>query len=214
MSTCCDPSGYRREFGERTARKNADAFRKNGLDATARHLLEHLRGPGLSGATVLEIGGGVGGIQLELLRAGASRATNVELSPEYETAAADLAREAGMSDRVERRIGDFAALAGSVEPADVVVLHRVVCCYPYLEELLGPAADRARRALALTYPRATPWIRAALRLGNAWFRLTRCSFRVFAHSPVQIERVVAARGLRPAFRRTGLLWESVVYERS
>lgn len=213
MGACCDPRGYRRMFGSRAARKDANAYRKGGLDATARQLVDHLRSRGVDGTSVLEVGGGVGGIQLELLRAGAASATNVELSPEYEADAVALAAEAGAADRVERVVGDFVDLAPMVAPADVVVLHRVVCCYPSLERLLAPAADRARRALALTFPRDTPVIRAALRLGNLWFWLTRCSFRVFVHRPVAIERIATSRGLRRTFHRTGFLWESVVYER-
>lgn len=214
MSTCCDPSGYRREFSERTARKNAHAYRKNGLDGTGRRLVDELRRRGVGGATVLEVGGGVGGIQLELLRAGASRATNVELSPEYESSATELASEARMTGRIERRVGDFVELAPGIPAADVVVMHRVVCCYPYLERLLSPAAEGARRALALTFPRSRPWIRAALWMGNTWFALRRSSFRVFVHPPVEIDRIAAAHGLSPAYRHAGLVWQSVIYERA
>jgi magnesium-protoporphyrin O-methyltransferase len=55
------------------------------------------------GATVLEIGGGVGQIQLELLGRGAAAAINLELSPAYDTEAARLLAEAGLADRVQRR---------------------------------------------------------------------------------------------------------------
>lgn len=213
MSACCDPSGYRKMFGSRTAQRNADAYRKSGLDATAKDLVRFLRDRGVKGLTVLEVGGGVGGIQLELLRAGAAQATSVELSPDYEGVSEQLAGAAGVNERVRRVVGDFVELAPTIETADVVVLHRVVCCYPYLERLLAPAADRARRALALSFPRDTPWTRAALRLGNVWFWLTRCSFRVFVHPPAAIERIAAQRGLREAYRKRGFIWESVVYER-
>lgn len=214
MGSCCDPRGYERKFGERTARRNAEAYRRGRPDATATWIVARLRDRGVEGLSVLEVGGGVGGIQLDLLRAGAARSTNVELSPEYEQAAIDLARDAGVADRVERRVGDFADFAGEIGPADVVVLHRVVCCYPYLERLLGPAADRARRVLALTYPRSTPIVRIGLRIGNLWFRITRCSFRVFVHSPAEISRVVAERGLLVTGRHVGILWESAVFERA
>jgi hypothetical protein len=43
------------------------------------------------GATVLEVGGGVGEIQIELLQAGAAQAQNLELSPAYEHEARSLA---------------------------------------------------------------------------------------------------------------------------
>ena len=107
-------------------RLDARRYRKRGLGGTSRDLVE-LAGD-VSGATVLEVGGGVGAIELELLAAGADRATNVELSGEYEEEAAKLLAERGLSERVDRRVGDF--VDEPVEPHDVVVMHRVVCCYP------------------------------------------------------------------------------------
>lgn len=213
MGTCCDPGGYGRMFSGETARRNADAYRKSGLDGTAARLARWIRERGAEGRTVLEVGGGVGGIQLELLRAGAAHATNVELSGEYEGAARELAAEAGVADRVDRRVADFVEVAPVVEAADVVVMHRVVCCYPYLERMLAPAADRARRILALTYPRATPPAKAAVCMGNIWFRLTRCSFRVFIHPPPEVERIAGTHGLRRTALYRGLVWESALFER-
>lgn len=86
----------------------------------------------------------------ELLRAGADAAVNVELSPAYAPVAAELVREAGLDESaVELRLGDFVDEAPGIEPVDVVVMNRVVCCYPDYEALLAAAADRARRYLAV-----------------------------------------------------------------
>ena len=49
-----------------------------------------------------------------------------------------------MADRVDRRLLDIAAEPERVEPADIVVLHRVVCCYPDYERLLTAAAGTPR----------------------------------------------------------------------
>ena len=62
----------------------ARRYRKRGLDRTARRMVSFLEQRGLSGASVLEIGGGVGEIQIELLKRGAERTLNLELSPAYE----------------------------------------------------------------------------------------------------------------------------------
>ena len=128
----------------------AARYRRRGLDKTAQRMVDFLASRGVEGATVLEIGGGVGEIQLELLKRGAARAVNLELSPGYDAEAARLAREAGLEDRVERRLHDIAV--APAEPADVVVLHRVVCCYPDYERLLGAAAEHARQALVFSHP--------------------------------------------------------------
>ena len=102
---------------------------------------------------MLEVGGGVGEIQIELLKRGADRTLNLELSPAYEGEAAQLLRETGFEARGERRLHDIAVEPDAVVPADVVVLHRVVCCYPDYERLLGAAGARAQRLLVFSYPR-------------------------------------------------------------
>src|SRR4051812_6122415 len=134
--SCCNSRGCDRFFGGRFARRVAGKYRKRGLDRTARHVVEFLEARGIGGASVLEVGGGVGEIQIELLRRGVERTVNLELSPGYDAEAAGLLREAGLEGRAERRLHDIAADPAAVEPADVVVLNRVVCCYPDYERLL------------------------------------------------------------------------------
>src|ERR687883_1537871 len=114
MAGCCTPSGYRKIFGERTARRDVRKYRRRGLDRAARRIVGFLTDGGVGGDSVLEVGGGVGTIQLELLKAGAAKATNVELSPEYEPYAAELLDG---DTRVERRIGDFVRDVVELEPA-------------------------------------------------------------------------------------------------
>jgi 2-polyprenyl-3-methyl-5-hydroxy-6-metoxy-1,4-benzoquinol methylase len=213
MPGCCDPSGYDDVFGARYARGLARRYRKRGLDRTARRMVAFLEQEGLAGSSVLEVGGGVGGIQLELLGRGAVRATNLELSGEYDEQAAELAAEAGVSDRVERRVLDIAADPDAVGRADVVVLHRVVCCYPDYEQLLRAAADHARRLLVFSHPPRNVVSRTLLGAENAMFRLTGRTFRTFAHPPEAMLGVLTDAGLRPAYRHRGRLWQVVGLER-
>ena len=81
-----------------------------------------------------------------------SHATNLEISTNYEAEAAQLLEGSGMQSRVERRLLDIAQQPDDVESADVVVLHRVVCCYPDYEKLLGAAAGKAGRLLVFSHP--------------------------------------------------------------
>ena len=152
MSGCCDPRGCNDMFGPRFARHLASRYRKRGLDKTAARIVAYLVDRGVDGASVLEIGGGVGDIQLELLGQGASRTTNLELVDAYDTDATDLAESAGLRDRMTRRQVDIAATPDVVEAHDIVVLHRVVCCYPDYERLLTASADHAKRLLVFSHP--------------------------------------------------------------
>jgi 16S rRNA G966 N2-methylase RsmD len=170
-------------------------------------MVEFLEQRGIEGATVLEVGGGVGEIQIELLKRGAARAVNLELSQAYEEEATRLLREAGLDERAERRLHDIAADPVAVDPADVVVLHRVVCCYPDYERLLGAAADRARRLLVFSYPPRNAGSRLIIAAQNLLFRVLRREFRTFAHSPSRMVGVLEDHGLRRAFDHRPLVWQ-------
>jgi len=188
-------------------------YRKKGLDETARRMVEFLELRGIEGATVLEVGGGVGEIQIELLKRGAAHALNLELSPAYEEEATSLLRAAGLEERVERRLYDIAVDPEGVEAADVVVLHRVVCCYPDYERLLGAAAEHARRLLVFSYPPRNVVSRLLIAAQNLVFRLLRREFRTFAHPPSAMLAVLAERGLRPTFAHHPLVWQVAGLER-
>ena len=87
MTGCCW-QGAERMFGEKTAARDLKRYRRDGPSKPTRPLLDALRARGVEGAAVLDIGGGVGAIQHELLDAGAARATGVDASPAYLRAAA------------------------------------------------------------------------------------------------------------------------------
>jgi magnesium-protoporphyrin O-methyltransferase len=70
VAGCCNPRGCDRFFTPRFARRVAARYRKKGLDETARRMVQFLELRGIEGASVLEIGGGVGEIQIELLKRG------------------------------------------------------------------------------------------------------------------------------------------------
>jgi hypothetical protein len=211
MAGCCTPSGYRKVFGSRTARRDVRKYRRRGLDRAARRIADFLVGGGVAGDSVLEVGGGVGAIQLELLNAGAARTTNVELSPEYEPYAAELL---GDDTRVDRRVGDFVRDAAELEAADDVLLHRVVCCYPDPEALVGAAAEHARRRLVLSFPHDTALFRTGSAVFNAFLALTRTEFRTFVHPASAILDPARARGFEPALDTRTRLWRIVGFERA
>jgi 16S rRNA G966 N2-methylase RsmD len=215
MGGCCEPGGYDGMFGTGFSRHLARRYRRRGLDRTATRMVEFLGEHGVTGASVLEIGGGVGAIQLELLRRGASRATNLELSDAYDADAAALAADAGVTDRVSRRHLDLARAPEAVEPHDIVVLHRVVCCYPDYEALLGAAADHAERLLVFSHPPRNLLRRSMTGVENLWFRLRRMAFRTFAHDPAAMTDAARRRGrLEVAYRHRGPAWHVVGLERA
>ena len=70
---CCSPNGLDEMFNESAAKKELRAYQKKGLDKRARSLVDFLSQQDISGATLLEIGGGIGAVHLELMEAGAAK---------------------------------------------------------------------------------------------------------------------------------------------
>jgi hypothetical protein len=213
VSSCCRPGDYDKVFDEKHARSKARAYARDGVTGDERRIVDLVRGRMAPGYSVLEIGGGVGEIHLELLRDGAARALNVELATQYERVAAELIRERALGDRVERRLGDFVREAGSVPAADVVVMNRVVCCYPDADALVEAAADHARRYLVMTIPVDRWWIRLGIALGNAVLALRRNTFRGYVHATRAVLAAAERRGMRLAERRRGFIWQLIALER-
>jgi magnesium-protoporphyrin O-methyltransferase len=110
---------------------------------------------------------------------------------------------------VTRRIVDVAADPASVDAADVVVLHRVVCCYPDYERLLTAAADHAQRLLVFSHPPRNWLTRTFTRLQHVGFRLIGKSFQIFAHPPAAMVAVAEGRGMRIDYTHRGPVWQIV-----
>ncbi len=196
MAACCEPQGYDRIFSARQAQRAAARYRKSGLGWAPRRTAELFRDGVIAGRTLLEIGGGVGDLQVELLRAGVDHATSIELSPAYEQAASGLLQEGGLADRCKRLVGNFANRPELAGPADVVVLHSVVCCYPEPDRLLVPAAKATRRHLVISYPRETWWFRAWAPIANLYPRMTGSDFRFYVHPVTKLLDALESSGLR------------------
>ena len=202
------------EFGEATARSELRAYRKSGPPKTTRWLLDGLRGDGVDGLTVLDIGAGVGAVHLELLKDGAASAVDVDGSPAFVEVAREEAVRQGVADRATYVVGDFVNLAPTLAPADLVVLDRVVCCYPDMQALVRQSVARALLRYGLVYPRDTWWIRAGSAFVNGAARLARRRIRVHIHRTVDVDATVRAAGFVPRFNRSNLYWQVAVYERS
>jgi len=211
--TTCGCDDFATIFDEKTARRDRERYRREGPDRTTALLLEMIRRRGVEGATVLDIGGGIGVVDRELVRAGAASAVLVDGSAAYLDVARAEVTAAGLDDRIRLLQGDFTRLAEDVSPADVVTLDRVICCYPNAEALVDLSAARARRLYGLVLPRDR-WVdRLLIRLENAWLTLRRCPYRAFGHSHALIDARVAAAGLRRVDERFSPLWRVVLFER-
>jgi magnesium-protoporphyrin O-methyltransferase len=201
------------EFGEAAARHDLRSYRKSGSSTTTRWLVDGLTAGGVEGLTVLDIGAGVGAAHQALLAAGAAAVTDVDGSAAYVAVAREEAERIGTADRVTYEVGDFVELASSVAPADLVVLDRVICCYPQMEQLVRASLAHARLRYGLVYPRDSWWIRAGFAVLNGIARLVRVRTRAYIHRTAAVEAIIREAGFVPRLSRWSLVWQVAVYER-
>lgn len=212
---CCNVNNLNGMFDEKYARRNVAGYRKNGLDRRARKIVDFLDSNGLAGASLLDIGSGIGALHLELLKVGAARAVAVDVSSAYLAVGKDLAASLGYQDAVEHRQGDFVAMAEDIASADIVLADRVVCCFPDMTGLVTSSARHAGRFYALTFPRGPRWLHLLLApLLNAVLALFKGDFRVFLHPPEKIKGTVRAEGFSQVFHSFAGPWEVVVFQRT
>lgn len=213
MSCCGDD--YGRAFPETEAARAVAAFERRGLRGTARLTAASIERHVDHGGSLLEIGGGPGVIGIHLLAAGVvSRVTTIDLSPSWTKPARDLADRQGVSERVERIVGDVVTMAPELEGADVVVAHRVVCCYPDWQAMLSAVATLTGRWAIVTFPASRWWNRVAVGLTNLFMRLRSVQFRAFVHPPEQMLAELERAGLRVRADAAGPIWRTIMLERT
>jgi magnesium-protoporphyrin O-methyltransferase len=213
VTSCCRTAGCEEFFKPATARRNLRRYLKKGLGAIERRMVATVGARDLDGARVLEIGGGVGIIQAELLAKGASTGEIVELVPAYEPYARELAAARGFQHRSVFRVADVLDDPKVVAPAGVVVLNRVVCCSPDGIRLAGIGAGLAERILMLSFPRERGLTRLFVRAVNGTMQLLGRSFRTYLHPRASL--VAAAQGAGLILAQTGksVVWEFATFRR-
>jgi magnesium-protoporphyrin O-methyltransferase len=209
-STCAATAAH---FDRQVAEDNLRRYKTKGLDKRAKRLIEALVKSGIDGASVLDVGSGIGMISVELLQRGAASATLADASPAYLEVARELAAEKSLAGRMQFVAGDFVETARSLPIADIVVMDRAVCCYPAWRPFLTAASERCRQRLAITYPRGRLDVKFVIGVENFRRQLAKNDFRAFVHPPREMQAALATTGLTRVHETGTLAWKIEVYSR-
>lgn len=201
-------------FDERYQLRAADRYLKYGLDSKSSALVAPVL-PHLDGSqTILEVGCGAGMVHQDLLRQNkVGRAIGVDVSSAGIKVANRNASTFGLSDRIEYHAVDFAQNAELFASAELVVMDRVICCYPHLDLLLGQAAERASNYLAISFPVENFVSKFAIQAFTLALKLIGQTYHPYLHGHQKIQHTVEKAGLRLIHQDRRSIWTMMVFER-
>lgn len=179
-------------------------------------LFSWVRDAGLAGSSFMDIGCGTGELIVRALSAGAARATGADLSSEAIAMASELVHEEGYDDRTDLWVGD--AAIEDLDAHDVVVLDKVICCYPDADALIAHSTAAAQRIYAFALPESRGFWGFIAR-ARWWFfglleRFEGGTLQRFVHDRQAVEAKVLAAGFRPLHTGRQFVWFVGVYART
>lgn len=209
---CSQCEGIESRFDRAYVEKKLEKYHKRGPKITTQLLVEALRAQGISGLTLLDIGGGIGDIIHGLAPDCVASAVNVEASPAYASACIEEAAERGLADKVEVLRGDFTELEESISPADIVTLDRVICCFHDMPELVARSVAKAKRFYGAVYPKDAWWVKVSVAIFyNLRFWIQRNPLRIFVHPTDKIESLIESAGFERIYHEVRGSWEIALY---
>ena len=210
---CCQCQGIENMFDKKAAKRQLKRYLKKGPSKTTSMLLNAIHKEGVHGLNFLDIGGGIGAIQYDLIKAGASGGTSIEASSAYIDVVTDEILQNGLVERVNFKHGDFTTMAFDVDSADIVTLDKVICCYDDMSELVGLSSKLAQKIYAVIYPRDVWWTKLGFLMMNFYTKIKGSPFRTFIHPTKKVEEIILRNGLKQNYYATTLVWQVVIYTR-
>ncbi|HZY47387.1 MAG TPA: class I SAM-dependent methyltransferase, partial [Candidatus Bathyarchaeia archaeon] len=179
-------------------------------------LLDLIAESGLTGKTLLDLGCGTGFFALETLRKGMSSCVGLDLSTIAIQEANAYAKESGYGDRAKFEVADGAT--AQPPSSDIVVMDKVLCCYPDSTSLLKTATESARQLFGFVIPRDEGWMKPFMRCGAAIMnlvdKLRRSGFRFYLHPIHMIDEQLIEAGFRRTAKAESRVWLIFLYTRN
>ena len=212
MDSCCRNT-YNNQFSPKLADAEYQDYLKNGPKKTTRYLLEPVMKHELKGASLLDIGGGVGAIIWELWNHGIEKAYYQEISEAYAQSFQLEVSKRGLEEAVKVKVGDFVEDQSSFPVVDVVTLDKVICCYEDFQSLVSASVLKARWIYAYTLPQEVWWVKAVVAVENFFKKYFGDKLVTWVHPVAEVEALVTQAGFRKVYERQHREWLTLVFEK-
>lgn len=127
--------------------------------------------------------------------------------------ATDWAKQRGISEKTQYIEGDFIDIANTIEPADIIIMDKVVCCYPDANSLIHRSLEKCIESFTLTYPRKTWYTRLGVQTSAFLMKLLGSNFRPYVHDPALIEKWITEQGFKKTLQNQTFIWLTQIYQK-
>ena len=209
MNCCSGTDNFFSFFAKFYARR----LEKKGFEKSQKHLFNDLQRIGFANQSVLDIGCGTGYFHHQMIQSGAANATGVDISKTMIEYAESLAGKKGLEEKTKYTIGDFVETHDQFGQHDVLVLDKVICCYPDSGKLIKLSASKCRNSYALSYPRDS-WIpRLSFGVIRFFLTLMRSGFKPQVYPVLWVREQIEQAGFQRQSHWQDYFWISEVYQR-
>ncbi len=192
-----------------------DRYKKSGLSQSSRLLMRFFEEEEISGKRILDLGCGTGAFAVETLKRGAESAVGVDLSQEMIKTADQLALANGLQANAKFQLGNATTM--ELPSSDMVVMDKVICCYPDYGALLKNAVGRTGAAVGFVVPRDAGLMKGPLRLGVLimnFFQRWRKQTQFYLHPLGAVDRLLRELGFIRKRRAGSRFWLVFLYTRA
>jgi magnesium-protoporphyrin O-methyltransferase len=208
---CSCKNCYDQTFDLRRARKELDNYLTNGPKKSTRYLLGPLQERIIPEDSLLDIGGGVGALILELLEHGVDEISYIDISDAYSLVFKEQLEARAMENKIKVITGDFTEHHSDLPAADVVTLDKVICCYENFGDLLNLSLQKTRRLFAYTIPMDVWWVKSVHWIEDTFKKMIGSRLRTHIHPVAEIKRLVLASGFKKDYQKSHAGWLTAVY---
>ena len=216
---CCtsDELKAKDDFFSKRAMHYDKRFHKKGVDKTQQFLLEGIttamNNGKRSASTVMEIGCGIGGLLLTMLGKGLNYAIGVDASEGMLEKAKQNAAEMNFKDKTLFLHRDFVDVEPELNPADIVILDKVLCCDSNPQSLIKKSTAKTKAIYAVSFPRDHLLVRLFVKAGIAITKIFPVKFTPFYHEPTDIQRWIEDANFVLSCACNTFFWQVQVYTR-
>ena len=150
------------------------------------------------------------------MRKGTASIVGFDLSSAAIQEANGYAKDSGYADRAKFEVGDGASVL--LPSCDIVVMDKVLCCYPDYDALLLKASDASKHLVGFIVPRDEGWMKPFMRCGAAIINLVerfrKTGFKFYLHPLHSIHTQLVEKGFEQAEKAKSRVWLIFLYKKN